>query len=224
MFRDEPGARVDFRAVRSEGLIRGLGCDDCEGVRIASTARLADGMRCRCRRCGCLVAALLVGLPVAGGANRAVNARLTTFVGHWRGHSRGLDIFRSGHGREYIGSGAPGRRTDIRRTRGRRNPRPRKRPNSSHVRANRRQRRLLRLLTSQGRGRHPPTSRRDHHRQHNARLLLRARCRRVRPDWGSGSGRPEHAKAGIGQCSGMTPDVREALREGRGVVKPVVGQ
>ena len=51
---------------------------------------------------GVVLAALT--LAACGGSDRA---RSATFVGHWFGHTRGIDVYRSGHGREYINSGAP---------------------------------------------------------------------------------------------------------------------
>lgn len=43
----------------------------------------------------------LAALLVAGcGAARRASAQ--SFAGHWQGHTRGLDIDRSGHGREYL--------------------------------------------------------------------------------------------------------------------------
>lgn len=55
---------------------------------------------------GVLLAILLMGLPVVSGTS-ADDAQLSTFVGHWRGHSRGMDVFRTGRGREYIGGRPP---------------------------------------------------------------------------------------------------------------------
>lgn len=49
----------------------------------------------------------LMGSVVLTGCGGADDARLTTFVGHWHGHSRGLDVYRSGRGKEYIGTGTP---------------------------------------------------------------------------------------------------------------------
>jgi hypothetical protein len=51
--------------------------------------------------------AVLIGTIGLSGCGGADDARLTTFVGHWRGHSRGIDVYHTGHGEEYIGSGAP---------------------------------------------------------------------------------------------------------------------
>ena len=39
----------------------------------------------------------------AVGCGGAGDAHLTTFVGHWRGHARGMDVYRSGRGTESIG-------------------------------------------------------------------------------------------------------------------------
>jgi hypothetical protein len=43
---------------------------------------------------------------VLSGCGGADDARLATFVGHWWGHTRGIDVYRSGRGKEYIGTGA----------------------------------------------------------------------------------------------------------------------
>jgi hypothetical protein len=47
-------------------------------------------------------------LRSTGGAGTASSpqARLATFVGHWFGHTRGIDITGSGLGREYLNDGA----------------------------------------------------------------------------------------------------------------------
>jgi hypothetical protein len=45
----------------------------------------------------------VLALAACGGSDRG---GLATFVGHWSGHTRGIDISRSGSGREYLGSGA----------------------------------------------------------------------------------------------------------------------
>jgi hypothetical protein len=56
------------------------------------------------------------GLPALGvlfaafvlaACGRSGHGRLAVFVGHWSGHTRGIDIHDSGRGREYINSGAP---------------------------------------------------------------------------------------------------------------------
>jgi hypothetical protein len=52
-------------------------------------------------------AAVLIGTIALSGCGGADSARLTTFAGRWRGHSRGMDVYRSGQGTEYIGSGTP---------------------------------------------------------------------------------------------------------------------
>ena len=49
---------------------------------------------------------ILVGSLVLSGCGGADDARLATFVGHWWGHTRGIDVYRSGRGKEYIGTGA----------------------------------------------------------------------------------------------------------------------
>lgn len=49
----------------------------------------------------------LIGSLLLSGCGGARAARLTTFIGHWQGYSRGMDIFRSGRGIEYIGRGTP---------------------------------------------------------------------------------------------------------------------
>lgn len=53
-----------------------------------------------------VVGVLLAALALAGcgGSGRG---RLAIFVGHWWGHTRGIDVHGSGRGREYINSGAP---------------------------------------------------------------------------------------------------------------------
>ena len=50
---------------------------------------------------------ILIGSLVLSGCGGPDGAHLTTFVGHWHGHTRGIDVYRSGRGKEYIGSGAP---------------------------------------------------------------------------------------------------------------------
>jgi hypothetical protein len=52
------------------------------------------------------IGALLGSLALAG-CGGTDDARLTMFVGHWHGRSRGLDVYRSGRGKEYIGTGNP---------------------------------------------------------------------------------------------------------------------
>jgi hypothetical protein len=49
--------------------------------------------------------AILVGCVVFSGCGGAADARLATFLGHWHGQARGLDVYRSGRGEEYIGAG-----------------------------------------------------------------------------------------------------------------------
>jgi hypothetical protein len=49
--------------------------------------------------------ALVVALLLLAGCGGAKHARLATFVGHWSGHTRGLDVYRSGRGREYVNAG-----------------------------------------------------------------------------------------------------------------------
>lgn len=51
--------------------------------------------------------AILIGSVVFSGCGGAADARLATFVGHWHGPARGLDVYRSGRGKEYIGTGNP---------------------------------------------------------------------------------------------------------------------
>lgn len=51
--------------------------------------------------------AVLIGTIALSGCGGADDAGLTTFVGHWRGHARGMDVYGSGHGTEFIGSRAP---------------------------------------------------------------------------------------------------------------------
>lgn len=51
--------------------------------------------------------ATVIWSVVLSGCGGADDARLTTFVGHWHGYSRGLDVYRSGRGKEYIGAGTP---------------------------------------------------------------------------------------------------------------------
>lgn len=51
-------------------------------------------------------AAALIGSLGLAGCGGADDARLATFIGHWHGRSRGMDVSRSGRGKEYIGSGA----------------------------------------------------------------------------------------------------------------------
>lgn len=43
----------------------------------------------------------LAALLLAGCAGTK-RASVHTFAGHWRGHTRGIDIARNGHGREYL--------------------------------------------------------------------------------------------------------------------------
>jgi hypothetical protein len=52
-------------------------------------------------------AGVLIGSLAFSGCGGADDARLSTFVGHWWGHARGIEVYRSGRGKEYIGSGAP---------------------------------------------------------------------------------------------------------------------
>jgi len=59
----------------------------------------------RGRALACLAA--LTGCLLLAGCGGADDARLGTFVGHWHGDSRGLDVYRSGRGKEYIGTGSP---------------------------------------------------------------------------------------------------------------------
>lgn len=48
-----------------------------------------------------------IGAVLLSGCGGTDDARLATFVGHWWGRSRGIDVYRSGRGREHIGPGAP---------------------------------------------------------------------------------------------------------------------
>jgi hypothetical protein len=49
----------------------------------------------------------LIGTLLVAGCGGADDARLTTFVGHWHGHTRGIDVYPSGRGKEYIGNRTP---------------------------------------------------------------------------------------------------------------------
>lgn len=63
-----------------------------------------DVLPVRClhaRALACLAA--LTGCLLLAGCGGVNDARLATFVGHWRGHARGMDVYRSGHGTESIG-------------------------------------------------------------------------------------------------------------------------
>jgi hypothetical protein len=71
---------------------------------VEAPARVVRGRAHVCVVTVCV--ATLVGSVVLSGCGGADDARLTTFVGHWQGHSRGMEVFRSGRGREYIGKGA----------------------------------------------------------------------------------------------------------------------
>ncbi len=48
---------------------------------------------------------VLIGALALTGCGGADDAHVITFVGHWHGHARGIDVYRSGSGKEYIGSG-----------------------------------------------------------------------------------------------------------------------
>jgi len=50
---------------------------------------------------------VLIGALALTGCGGADDAHLTTFIGHWQGLTRGIDVYRSGRGKEYIGSGTP---------------------------------------------------------------------------------------------------------------------
>ena len=63
-----------------------------------------DVLAARCvggRALACL--AVLTGCLLLAGCGGADDARLATFVGHWRGHARGMNVYRSGRGTESIG-------------------------------------------------------------------------------------------------------------------------
>ena len=47
---------------------------------------------------------VLIGALALTGCGGADDAHLTTFIGHWQGHTRGIDVYRSGRGEEYIGN------------------------------------------------------------------------------------------------------------------------
>jgi hypothetical protein len=51
-------------------------------------------------------AGLTLHLTGSAGRGSSPVADLATFVGHWSGHTRGIDIDRSGSGREYLSDGA----------------------------------------------------------------------------------------------------------------------
>jgi hypothetical protein len=55
-----------------------------------------------------LASAAALTLRPTGGAREGASpeTHLATFVGHWFGHTRGIDIDRSGSGREYLSDGA----------------------------------------------------------------------------------------------------------------------
>lgn len=55
----------------------------------------------RGRALACLAA--LAGCLILAGCGGADDARLATFVGHWRGHARGMNVLPSGRGTESIG-------------------------------------------------------------------------------------------------------------------------
>lgn len=56
---------------------------------------------------GLVCVAALIGTIVLSGYGGADEAHLTTFVGHWHRQSRGMDVYRSGRGKEYLGASAP---------------------------------------------------------------------------------------------------------------------
>lgn len=49
-----------------------------------------------------VAAAAVLAAVVLGGCGAAQRASTRTFVGHWAGHTRGLDIASDGSGREYV--------------------------------------------------------------------------------------------------------------------------
>lgn len=74
-----------------------------DGLRSAGRALAARVVAARVVVCAAALIGSVVALSGCGGAD---DARLTTFAGHWHGDARGLDILRSGLGKEHIGSSA----------------------------------------------------------------------------------------------------------------------